>query len=204
MKLQSIALFTLLCAAGAHAAAPEGQGSAEEGQAKSTTCVACHGVNGNSPNPEWPNIAGQHAPYMFKQLQAFKSGERQNPLMTPIAMTLSEDDMADLAAFYETQTLTGLEANPDQVEVGQRLYRGGDLDTNVAACTGCHGPRGQGNPTALYPAIQGQHATYIAAQLRAFRAGTRQTDPSGMMRDVARTMSDDQIDALAAYVQGLR
>ncbi len=204
MKLQSIALFTLLCAAGANAAAPEGQGSAEEGQAKSTTCVACHGVNGNSANPEWPNIAGQHAPYMLKQLQAFKSGERQNPLMTPIAMTLSEDDMADLAAFYETQTLTGLEANPDQVEAGQRLYRGGDLDTHVAACTGCHGPRGQGNPTALYPAIQGQHATYIAAQLRAFRAGTRQTDPNGMMRDVARTMSDDQIDALAAYVQGLR
>ncbi len=204
MKLQSIVLITLLCSAGANAAGPEGQGSAEEGQAKSTTCVACHGVNGNSANPEWPNIAGQHAPYMLKQLQAFKAGERQNPLMTPIAMTLSEDDMADLAAYYSTQTLTGLEANPEQVELGQRLYRGGDLDTNLAACTGCHGPRGQGNPTALYPAIQGQHATYIAAQLRAFRAGTRQTDPNGMMRDVARTMSDAQIDALAAYVQGLR
>jgi cytochrome c553 len=204
MKLQSIALITLLCAAGAYAAAPEGQGSAEEGQAKSTTCVACHGVNGNSVNPEWPNIAGQHAPYTLKQLQAFKVGERQNPLMSPIAMTLSEDDMADLAAFFATQTLTGLEANPEQVELGQRLYRGGDLDTNVAACTGCPGPRGLGNPTAFYPSIQGQHATYIAAQLRAFRAGTRQTDPNGMMRDVARNMSDEQIDAVAAYVQGLR
>lgn len=204
MKLQSIVLITLLCSAGANAAGPEGQGSAEEGQAKSTTCVACHGVNGNSANPEWPSIAGQHAPYLLKQLQAFKAGERQNPLMTPIAMTLSEDDMADLAAYYSTQTLTGLEANPEQVGLGQRLYRGGDLDTNLAACTGCHGPRGQGNPTALYPAIQGQHATYIAAQLRAFRAGSRQTDPNGMMRDVARTMSDAQIDALATYVQGLR
>jgi cytochrome c553 len=204
MKLQSIVLITLLSSAGASAAAPDGQGSVEEGQAKSTTCVACHGATGNSVNPEWPNIAGQHAPYILKQLQAFKAGERQNPLMTPIAMTLSEDDMADLAAYYSTQTLTGLEAEPAQVELGQRLYRGGDLETNLAACTGCHGPRGLGNPTALYPAIQGQHSTYVAAQLRAFRAGTRQTDPNSMMRDVARTMSDDQIDAVAAYVQGLR
>ncbi|NLG75609.1 MAG: cytochrome c4 [Xanthomonadaceae bacterium] len=202
MKLQSIVLITLLCSASVTAAAPEG--SAEEGQAKSTTCVACHGANGNSANPEWPNIAGQHASYILKQLQAFKAGERQDPLMSPIAMTLSEEDMADLAAYYSTQTLTGLEADPSKVELGQRLYRGGDLQTNVAACTGCHGPSGSGNPTALYPAIKGQHATYIAKQLRAFRAGTRQTDPNGMMRDVARTMSDEQIDAVASYMQGLR
>jgi cytochrome c553 len=204
MKLQSIVMITLLCCVRANAAAPETEGSADEGQSKSTTCVACHGANGNSANPEWPNIAGQHPQYVLKQLQAFKAGERQNPLMTPIAMTLSEDDMADLAAFYSQQTRTGLESDPAKVELGQRLYRGGDLDTNLAACTGCHGPRGLGNPTALYPAIQGQHATYVAAQLRAFRAGTRQTDPNGMMRDVARTMSDEQIDAVAAYVQGLR
>lgn len=204
MKLQSIAMIALLLSAGANAAAPETQGSVEEGQTKSTTCVACHGANGNSANPEWPNIAGQHASYILKQLQAFKAGERQNPLMTPIAMTLSEDDMADLAAYYSQQTLTGLEADPAKVELGQRLYRGGDLETNLAACSGCHGPSGRGNPAAVYPAIQGQHATYLANQLRAFRAGARQTDPNGMMRDVARTMSDEQIDAVAAYVQGLR
>ena len=204
MKLQSIVLISLLCSAGVNAAAPEAAGSAEEGQAKSTTCVACHGANGNSANPEWPNIAGQHESYILKQLQAFKSGERQDPLMSPIAMTLSEEDMVDLAAYYATQTLTGLEADPAKVELGQRLYRGGDLQTNVAACTGCHGPSGTGNPAALYPAIKGQHATYIATQLRAFRAGTRQTDPNSMMRDVARTMSDEQIDAVASYLQGLR
>lgn len=204
MKLQSIVLMTLLCSGGAYAAAPEAKGSAEEGQAKSTTCVACHGADGNSSNPEWPSIAGQHPDYILKQLQAFKAGERQNPLMSPIATMLSEEDMADLAAYYSTQTRTGLEADPAQVELGERLYRGGDLETNLAACSGCHGPRGLGNPTAAYPAIQGQHSTYIAAQLRAFRAGTRQTDPNGMMRDVARTMSDEQIDAVAAYVQGLR
>ena len=204
MKLQSIVLISLLCSAGVNAAAPEAAGSAEEGQAKSTTCVACHGANGNSANPEWPNISGQHESYILKQLQAFKSGERQDPLMSPIAMTLSEEDMVDLAAYYATQTLTGLEADPAKVELGQRLYRGGDLQTNVAACTGCHGPSGTGNSAALYPAIKGQHATYIATQLRAFRAGTRQTDPNSMMRDVARTMSDEQIDAVASYLQGLR
>jgi cytochrome c553 len=203
MKLQSIVLLSLLCCLRASAAS-QAEGSVEEGQAKSATCVACHGANGNSPNPEWPNIAGQHEPYILKQLQAFKAGERQNPLMTPIAMTLSEDDMFDLAAFYTTQTRTGLEADPAKVEQGQRLYRGGDGQNNIAACSGCHGPRGLGNPTALYPAIQGQHATYVAAQLRAYRAGTRQTDQNQIMRDVARTMSDAQIDSVAAYVQGLR
>jgi cytochrome c553 len=203
MKVQSIILLTLLCYVQANGAEPTA-GSAEEGQAKSTTCVACHGVDGNSVNPEWPSIAGQHASYIFKQLQAFKSGERQNPLMSPIATTLSEDDMADLAAFYSKQRLTGLEADPSKVELGQRIYRGGDAAANVAACTGCHGPNGKGNPTALYPAIQGQHATYVAAQLRAYRAGTRQTDQNAIMRDVTRTMSDEQIDAVAAYIQGLR
>lgn len=203
MKLPSIALLSILCCAHASAASPA-EGSVEEGQAKSATCVACHGANGNSPNPEWPNIAGQHETYIFKQLQAFKSGARQNPLMSPIAQTLSEDDMTDLAAFYSQQTATGLEAPADKVEQGQRLYRGGDAKSQIAACTGCHGPSGKGNPTALYPAIQGQHATYVAAQLRAYRAGTRQTDQNQIMRDVARTMSDAQIDAVAAYVQGLR
>lgn len=203
MKLQSIALLSVLCSLSASAASPA-EGSVEEGQTKSATCVACHGPNGNSPNPEWPSIAGQHAPYILKQLQAFKSGARQNPLMSPIAMTLSEDDMADLAAYYSTQTVTGLEADPSKVELGQRVYRGGDMQNNVAACSGCHGPRGQGNPTALYPSIQGQHATYVAAQLRAYRAGTRQTDQNQIMRDVTHTMSDDQIEAVAAYVQGLR
>jgi cytochrome c553 len=203
MKFQSIVLLSVLCCLRASAAS-QPEGSVEEGQTKSATCVACHGPNGNSPNPEWPNIAGQHQPYIFKQLQAFKSGERQNPLMSPIATTLSEDDMADLAAYYATQTIEGLEADPTQVEVGERVYRGGDAESDVAACAGCHGPRGNGNPTALYPALHGQHATYVAAQLRAYRAGTRRTDQNQIMRDITRTMSDQQIDAVAAYIQGLR
>jgi cytochrome c553 len=180
------------------------QGSAEEGEAKATPCVACHGLNGNSVNPIWPSLAGQHPQYILKQLQAFKSGERQDPLMTPMAAPLSEDDMQDLAAYYAKQTPTGLEAEPGKVSLGQRLYRGGSEQLNVAACTACHGPGGSGNPMAVYPSIKGQHAAYVAAQLKAYRAGTRQTDQNQMMRTVANLLTDEQIEALASYVQGLR
>jgi cytochrome c553 len=205
MKLQSMVLISAACALFAHASVGA-EGSAEAGQGKAAPCVACHGVNGASVNPQWPNLAGQHARYTFGQLQAFKSGARQDPLMTPMAVSLSEQDMADLAAYYAEQTPAGLEAEADQdrLSLGQRLYRGGDTTTAVAACAACHGPRGLGNPTAAYPAIGGQHAAYVAKQLRAYREGTRQTDSNQMMRNVTHTMSDAQIDAVAAYVQGLR
>lgn len=192
-------LFALL------AATALGAGSAEEGQAKSTACIACHGPNGNSANPEWPNLAGQHEPYVRKQLEAFKNGARKNPLMTPMAMSLSDDDMDDLAAYFAEQKPAGtLEADAGKLAVGQRVYRSGDPKTGAPACAACHGPTGDGNPPAGYPALRGQYATYVAAQLRAYRANTRQTDPNQMMRNVASAMSDEQIDAVAAYVQGLR
>jgi cytochrome c553 len=183
-----------------------GEGSVEEGQTKANPCVACHGVNGNSANPEWPSLAGQSAPYIIKQLKAYKVGERQNPLMTPMAQPLSEDDMEDLAAYYSKQTRTGLEAEPSKVAEGRRLYRGGDPVAGIAACTACHGPNGLGMAAAGYPALQGQHATYVAAQLKAYRSGARKTDQpqNQMMRNVANRLTDTQIDAVAAYVQGLR
>lgn len=180
------------------------QGSAEEGQAKATPCVACHGVGGNSVNPAWPSLAGQHPKYILEQLQAFKKGERQDPLMSPMAATLSEDDMEDLAAYYAQQAPTGLEAEPGKVSLGQRLYRGGNEMLNVPACAACHGPGGAGNLPAGYPAIRGQQAAYVAKQLRDYRAGTRQTDPNQMMRNVANLLTDEQIEAIASYVQGLR
>lgn len=211
MKFQSIVLLSVLCGlqvgAGAFAAEarPTGAGSAEKGQAKAAPCVACHGVNGNSVNPVWPNLAGQHAAYIQRQLGAFKNDARQDPLMTPMAKPLSDEDMADLGAFFSSQKPTGtLEAEPSKVALGQRLYRGGDQKTGVAACAACHGPNGAGNPAASYAQIRGQHAPYIAAQLKAYRAGTRQTDPNQMMRNVAAVMTDEQIDAVAAYIQGLR
>jgi cytochrome c553 len=205
MKLHGLALSVVF--SGLALSFPAlGAGSAEAGQAKSTPCVACHGVDGNSVNPEWPNLAGQGAPYIVRQLKAFKSGERQNVLMSPMAAPLSDEDMEDLAAYYSQQQPAGLEADPAKVAEGQRLYRGGDPVTGIAACTACHGPNGRGMPAAGYPSLQGQHATYIAAQLKAYRSGQRTTDQAlnRMMRDVANRLTDDQIETVAQYVQGLR
>jgi cytochrome c553 len=205
MKLQRLVMSVVL--GGLALSSPVlGDGSVEEGQTKATPCVACHGVNGNSANPQWPSLAGQSAPYIIKQLKAFKAGERQDPLMSPMAAPLSDDDIEDLAAFFQTQTATGLEAEPSKVAVGQRLYRGGDPVAGIAACTSCHGPNGRGVAAAGFPAIRGQHATYVATQLKAYRAGTRKTDQAQnqMMRDVANRLTDSQIDAVASYVQGLR
>lgn len=201
MKFQKLLLPVLFAVVTTPAWA---QGSPEAGQQKSAPCVACHGVDGNSVNPEWPSIAGQHPKYIVQQLQAFKNGARQNPLMTPQAQPLSEQDMQDLAAYYSSQKIKGGETDKAKLELGQRLYRGGDAQRGVPACIACHGPRGLGNPAASYASIQGQHATYAAAQLRAYRSGARQTDPNQMMRNVAAGMTDEQIDAVAAYVQGLR
>jgi cytochrome c553 len=179
-------------------------GSKEAGQAKAATCVACHGVDGNSVNPEWPSIAGQHEPYIVQQLTNFRNGDRQNLLMSPMAMGLSDQDIADLAAYFSAQTATGGETEPSKLLRGQHVYRSGNIESQTAACTACHSPNGRGNPAAGYPSIQGQHATYAAAQLRAYRSGERSTDPNQMMRDIAAKLSDEDIDAVASYIQGLR
>jgi cytochrome c553 len=203
MKPSALAPLFVLCSLGVSVGALA-EGSAEKGESKSTACIACHGPAGNSVNPEWPSLAGQGQEYIRKQLQAFKGGARKNPLMTPMAAGLSDEDMADLGAYFAAQKPTGLEADPGKLAVGQRVYRAGDAKNGVPACAACHGPAGDGNPPAAYPALRGQYGTYVAAQLRAYRAGTRQTDPSQMMRTVASTMTDEQIDAVASYVQGLR
>jgi cytochrome c553 len=201
-KVSALAPLVVLGCLGASAALAAG--SAEKGEAKATACIACHGANGNSANPEWPVLAGQHEQYIHKQLQAFKSGARKNPLMTPMAMSLSDDDMADLGAYFSSQKPAGKETDAAKLQLGQRVYRSGDPKTGAPACASCHGPLGAGNPPAVYPSLRGQYATYVAAQLRAYRANTRQTDPNQVMRSVAGTMSDEQIDAVASYVQGLR
>lgn len=201
-KVAVIAPLVVLSCLGASAALAAG--SAEKGESKSTACIACHGSQGNSANPEWPVLAGQHEQYIHKQLQAFKSGARKNPLMTPMAMSLSDEDMADLGAYFQAQKTVGKETEAAKLQVGQRVYRSGDPKTGAPACASCHGPTGAGNPPASYPSLRGQYATYVAAQLRAYRAGTRQTDPNQVMRSVASTMSDEQIDAVASYVQGMR
>jgi cytochrome c553 len=203
MTSKPLATLSLLVVFGS-AAPAFAAGSKEDGQAKSATCVACHGVDGNSPNPEWPNLAGQHATYIEWQLKSFQSSERQNDLMTPMAMILSDQDVADVAAYFSSQAVRGGETEPSKLAIGQRVYRSGNMGAAVAACAGCHGPAGRGNPLAGYPSIQGQHATYVAAQLRAYQAGSRKSDPNQMMRIIAARLSPEEIDAVASYVQGLR
>ena len=180
-------------------------GDPAQGEQKAATCTACHGPNGNSSNPEWPSLAGQHAGYLIKQLQNFKNGERVNALMSGMAAPLSEQDMLDLAAFYSTQAWQPAgAADPELVQEGEMLFRGGDFDRGIPACTGCHSPIGGGNPSAGYPLVRGQHAKYTELQLYAFRNGERANDPNQMMRQVANKMSDRQIQAVASFIQGLR
>ncbi len=181
-------------------------GSADDGKSKSLTCTACHGPEGNSSNALWPNIAGQNAPYIHAQLQAFKAGDRQDPLMSSQAMMLSDEDMADLAVYYESLTKAAQSVkDPATVSRGEALYRGGDSESGVAACIACHGPTGSGNPAAKYPSLRGQHADYTAKQLRDYKSGQRATDgKTRVMRDIAERLSEDDIAALSSYVQGLR
>ena len=182
------------------------EGSVEDGKSKAITCMACHGPDGNSANPLWPNIAGQGAPYLVTQLKAFKEGKRQDPLMTSQAMLLSDQDMADLAVYYESlpQAAQAV-ADTSLVDKAEALYRGGSVANQTAACIACHGPTGRGNPAAKYPALNGQHATYTAKQLRDYASGARESDgKTRVMRDIAAKLSEDEIVALASYIQGLR
>ncbi len=180
------------------------EGSVEAGKRKSVTCAACHGADGNSVNPAWPRLAGQNQRYLIEQLEDFKDGNRQNPLMTPQSMMLSAQDMEDLAAFYEAQETEHGEADLALVPLGQKIYRAGVVgEAIIPACYACHGPNGRGVAPAGYPALGGQHAIYIEAQLRAFRSGARRTDPDQQMRNVAARLSDEEIIAVASFLQGL-
>jgi cytochrome c553 len=206
MKLKYLLLSSSMFVVAAVNADPLVEGSAEAGQARSVTCAACHGPDGNSVNPAWPSIAGQNAPYILKQLEAYKSGSRTDPLMTGQAMPLSEQEMRDLAVYYSgRKAAPKAVAAPETVNKGEALYRGGDKENRVAACLACHGPTGRGNPAAAYPLLKGQHAAYTAAQLRNYANGQRRSDgPTRVMRDIAARLEEDDIAALASYVQGLK
>jgi cytochrome c553 len=190
-----------LCGAGAVSAA----GSAEAGAAKAVVCQACHGPMGHSANPEWPSLAGIGADYIATQLQNFKDGKRNNPIMMPNAMGLSSEDMADLAAYFDSQTPTkGLEADPSLEKAGELLYRGGDPTRGVPACEACHGPSGAGNEPAKFPALRGQQSVYVLGQLHNYASGQRGTGPNGIMQTIAGRLSEDEMKSVASYVQGLQ
>ena len=201
-------LLTLSVSLALAAGAAQAAGNPAAGKEKSATlgCIACHGEDGNSPNPIWPKLAGQHPSYIAKQIGAFKAGDRKDDAMSPMALIIGTDeDLADLAAFFASQKRQPGEAGTvEQMTVGQQLFRGGNPATGVAACAACHGPGGAGIGPANFPSVAGQHAPYVEKALRDFKAGTRASDPNQMMRSVAAKMTDAEIAAVAAYVQQMK
>ncbi len=212
-----IATLTLTVAAGAGA-----KGSAEAGATKAGTCLACHGVNGNSLNAVWPSLAGQNAAYLSKQLHHFHDGTRNAVekdakgvlLMPPMASALSDQDIEDIAAYYSLQTPTGGEADPAYWEAGRKLYHGGDKERQIPACAACHGPSGSGNPAAGYPALRGQKADYTLKQLVMYHDKNRYAtnangvpaggDNADIMYTVVGRLSSDDMRNLSQYIQGMR
>lgn len=181
-------------------------GSVDAGAGKAALCVACHGQGGNSMIPDNPKLAGQHASYVYAQLKVLKSGERKAPAMNPMAAPLSDQDMKDVAAYFAAQPATPGVAAPAAVKVAEKLYRAGDAARQLPACAACHGPQGHGNAGAAYPRVGGQHAKYLANQLRNYRgkANVALNTPNALaMSDVAAKLTDAEIEALASYLNGL-
>jgi cytochrome c553 len=184
-------------------------GDPEAGKAKAVTCSACHGMDGNSMIPSFPKLAGLGEKYLLTQMQHIREGVRPVAQMAGQVDNLSDQDLADIAAYYTAFPRSVEKADPELVELGAKVYRAGIADRNVAACMACHGPRGAGNGPAGFPAIGGQHADYIAAQLKAYRLGYE--SPEGrvtggetmIMRSNAFGLSDLEIEALASYISGL-
>lgn len=216
MKIRSVAvaLAAVLSVMALRAYAAPLVGDAKAGATKAAVCGACHGATGVSEiNPEWPNLAGQGHWYIAEQLALFKSQVRANPVMYGIAATLEPQDMADVAAYFEAQTPKGMESDPALAKTGERLYRVGDSKRGLPACFACHGPQGTGNGPARWPALRAQHDTYVYNQLKSYAGRTRYTAVAGqpappeqaeMMYTIAGKLSDDEMKAVASYVQGLR
>ena len=181
-------------------------GYAEAGQSKAAVCAACHGVDGNSVVPNWPKIAGQHADYLERQVGLIKNGNRPVPEMAGIVINLSDQDMADLAAYFSDQDRSAGLTDEALLANGELLYRAGNSETDVPACMSCHGPAGEGNPLSGYPALAGQHSVYSEKMLKGFRTGQTWGDDdasSNIMTDVTKRLTDDEIKAVSSYIQGL-
>lgn len=185
------------------AAPVQAAGNAAAGEKKSAACMGCHGPKGNSLNPVWPKLAGQGAGYLVKQMADFKSGARKDPIMAGQAAGLSSQDIADLAAYFSAQKISAASTDKSKLTLGQNIYRGGNKEKGVAACSACHGPTGAGNPAAKFPALGSQQPAYAVKAMKDFRTGARSNDDGKMMRDIAGRMSDKEIEAVASYIAGL-
>ena len=203
-KLLVSLLLTLGVTGGANAAGATVAGDAAAGQAKTAVCGACHNPDGNSLAPNFPKLAGQGERYLTKQLHDIKDGKRTVLEMTGMLTNFSDQDLADIAAYFSSQKGSVGAADPALVKRGEELFRGGDMKAGLPACTGCHSPNGAGLPAAGFPHLGGQHASYIAKQLTAFREGDRSNDGDAMtMRTIAAKLSNKDIEALSSYIQGL-
>ena len=202
--MKKLVVIAATCALLGSATAAWAAGDAAAGKTKSVACAACHNPDGNSVNPQYPKLAGQSADYLIKQLTEFKSGARVNAIMVGMVAPLSPQDMEDLAAFFASQQITRGAADPALAPAGEAIFRGGNLNSGVSACMACHGATGAGNPAAKFPALAGQHADYVALQLKAFRAMERANDPGQMMRQIAAKMTDQEIKEVSSYIQGLQ
>lgn len=201
MKMPCLVFVAAVLCLSAFNAPAEGDPAA--GKAKSRSCAICHGDDGNSATPQWPKIAGQHANYLEEQLQGFRSGVRVGQVMNEMAGPLSDQDIADLAAYFSAQTPVPGQTDPRLLPHGETVYRGGIAEAQVPACMACHGPNGQGNPGSAYPLLSGQHAEYTYIALQAYADGLVEGENSYMMTDIARRMTDRDMRAVATYVAGL-
>lgn len=207
MKKLALALSVVIIALSSPAIA---EGNAEAGKTKIIVCSACHGMDGNSMIDTYPKLAGQHATYLQKQLHDFRSAAqtsgkdgRVDPIMGGMSIALSDQDILDITAYFSSQVLQ-VAATTDVPELGNKLYKGGDVSRGLTACMACHGPDGKGAELAGFPALAGQHASYIKTQLTKFREASRHNDLNGMMQDVAKKLNDTDIDALSKYLASLK
>ena len=196
------------------------EGNISAGKEKAAACVSCHGDNGNSIVSTFPKLAQQHSSYLIKQLQDFKKGTRKNPMMSSIAMGLTDDDMVDIAAYYADQEVsanqmpvlddedenktTGNKTIQDLIAQGSDLYRNGDLTREVSACIACHGPFGEGNKPAAFPVLKSQHADYLIKTLTDFKSGARSNNPENMMHMIAKKMTDEEIKAVSYRISMMK
>jgi len=215
MLIKPRALLSLLALVALSVPFAQARGNAEAGAEQANAlCIACHGVNGNSVVAEWPSLVGQNAAYISEQLRLFRAGHRNNMVMYPLALGLTDEAIADVAAYYAAQTPTGLEADPATVAAGEALYRGGERERGIPSCTSCHGPAGLGNPAAGYPALRAQHATYTVKTLQDYANDQRYVNVTTgeptrsrnghIMSVIAKRLTEEEKVALASYIQGLR
>lgn len=176
-------------------------GNAAAGQEKSAVCQGCHGPDGNSFSPEWPNLASQNVAYLSKQIRDFQSGSRKDETMSSMVIGLSQEDIIDIATYFSQQVVQG-DASAKSA-AGKKLYEGGNRYNRIPACASCHGPNGVGNGPGAIPHLAGQKTGYTTKQLKDFRSGTRENDRNEMMQSIAAKMSDKEIEAVATYIAGM-